>query len=600
MKKKLILFLTTLTGIISFIPVLSAQTNNPDYPDQKPVLVLVNQVGYNLEGEKIFVLQIRDTLKKEPDPDFRIMDVSGRLVFTGKLNYQGRVNERTDNDWGARYWSGNFSRLDTIGEYQVRLKIGTKEYYSYQFQIGHNIIFKKTILPAVHFFWYQRCGTAVPGLHLACHMDDAKIPGIKGGHINATGGWHNAGDFNKYADVSCRSVYSLIVLARNARKLGLNDSAYNKILDEGLWGAKFLYKMWQPGKGLIYQEVWNGYDYFGRPDLETDNIVGTDDDRPIRGSAPSSMTACALAAAARETGNETYRKAAENLWKTAVDSLPFDREEPWLKTSGGVPALSQDVTGRLIRRTADLLLADLELEALTQKPRYMKNAQSCAESLLKLQKENGLWPTDIYTKLCYQGIPPAALALYLKSHRNTSIANDILKALNLWVSRIDYLTSNPFNLIPWGKGIFFDPYLKNWGYYVGQNSQYLSNSWALYLIAPLLEDSNATTIASRQIDWILGSNPYGLCMMEGTGSFNSPFYLHRWAPDEARGSVPGAVVNGFTRVESGDTIDKPYFDLYRTPRRVSYHTSEPWEPHNAFFILAVSESVNALAKNKSK
>jgi len=342
--------------------------------------------------------------------------------------------------------------------------------------------------------------------------------------------------------------------------------------------------MWQPGKGIIFQEVWNSYDYWGIPDKETDNQIETADDRPFRGEGPSAMTAAALATAARLTGRRDYREAAEDLWQGAVKSASNYPEDVWVKTSGGFPDYGENVAGRLIRRTADLLLADLELEALTGKPRYSDNAKSCVELLVKEQKTDGLWPTDVYSRTVLEGVPPASLALYVRTHPGTPTSDLAIKALRLWTNRIIQLTKNPFGLIPWAEGVFFNPDIKN-SWYVGQNSQYLSNAWALYLSAPLVNEPAVASLADRQIDWILGVNPYGLSMMEGKGKFNSPFYLHRWGTNEIRGAVPGAVPNGFCRINSEK--DLPYYDLYNPSTKVSYHTSEPWEPHNAFYILAV-------------
>ena len=144
---------------------------------------------------------------------------------------------------------------------------------------------------------------------------------------------------------------------------------------------------------------------------------------------------------------------------------------------------------------------------------------------------------------------------------------------------------NPFGLLRWDDKHFFNPAGKNYCY-VGQNSQYLSNVWALHLASRVVDEPRAKPAADRLIDWVLGCNPYNLCMLEGFGSFNPPFYLHRFAPDEARGAVPGSVCNGFCLLPSGEDI--PWFDLLLPPRRVSFRTSEPWEPHNAFYLLALT------------
>jgi len=76
----------------------------------------------------------------------------------------------------------------------------------------------------------------------------------------------------------------------------------------------------------------------------------------------------------------------------------------------------------------------------------------------------------------------------------------------------------------------------------------------MYLAAPLLKQRRASQLADRQLDWVLGSNPYNLCMMEGQGSFNPPYYLHRWAPNEPRGAVPGAIPMDFAGNKPAKTV----------------------------------------------
>jgi hypothetical protein len=45
---------------------------------------------------------------------------------------------------------------------------------------------------AAKWFYYQRCGTEVPGFHKECHTEDVviKTDGVK---VDVSGGWHDAG-----------------------------------------------------------------------------------------------------------------------------------------------------------------------------------------------------------------------------------------------------------------------------------------------------------------------------------------------------------------------------------------------------------------------
>lgn len=563
----------------------------PATAGKAPVSVLVNQVGYDAVREKIFLVQVEESLPQQPALVFQLITETGRVVFAGGLVSRGRVNGGTPSDWGVRYWTGDFSQFQAVGTYRVRIQVGSEKYLSFPFHIGGEVIFAETMMPAVHFFGFQRCGYAVRGLHPACHMDDARIPAaLGGGHLDATGGWHDAGDFNKYTSLASPSVYALLASARGGSKQSLSDASRQEILNEGLWGADWLRKMWQPGKGIVYQDVWSGYDYFrGTPDKETDNRPGTADDRPVRGEGPNAMTAAALAAAARTTGRREYRDAAEDLWRGAVKSSSNYPEDAWVATCNGIPDLGEDTAGRMVRRTASLLLADLELEALTGEHQYTEDARSCVEFLVHEQKPDGLWPSDFYSHIVFDGVPPAALALYVQAHPGTGLATHVEKALQLWLHKKLALAANPFSLIQWSESAIFNPYVgKTW--YVGQNSQYLSEAWALYLVAGLLKDPRAGRLADHQLDWILGLNPYNLCLMEGQGTSNPPQYFPGWTPDRKCNTVPGAIPNGFCRPNARE--DRPWFDMRNPPEQVDWHTSEPWEPHNAFFILALAARVS--------
>jgi hypothetical protein len=116
---------------------------------------------------------------------------------------------------------------------------------------------------------------------------------------------------------------------------------------------------------------------------------------------------------------------------------------------------------------------------------------------------------------------------------------------------------------------------------------YLSQAWAGSLISGVIPEEKARLLplVSGCLGWVLGVNPFGICMMAGAGSVPLPLYHHRY--DSIRngkaGRVPGAICNGITRL--GIDLDLPYLDLEGN----SWRTNEPWLPHNAYFLLALSE-----------
>ena len=95
------------------------------------------------------------------------------------------------------HWAGDFSVFQAPGRYVAETVINNRTYYSPPFEIDDELLLAKTGDIACRFFYYQRCGTAIPGFHAACHLDDARL--YDGGHRDLTGGWHDAGDYNKYS-----------------------------------------------------------------------------------------------------------------------------------------------------------------------------------------------------------------------------------------------------------------------------------------------------------------------------------------------------------------------------------------------------------------
>jgi hypothetical protein len=552
-----------LAALLCFATLLGAEN-----PATAPVAVLVNQIGYDTGRTKTLVVQVRDPLTDAP-AWFELIDDRGQPRFRGELVPGGRIHEGSPSDWGANYWTGDFSRFEKPGKYRARVRVGAGVVESFPFRIGKRLLFAQTAEFAARFFYWQRCGYPIPGVHAACHLDDGMLEAkLGGGHRDVTGGWHDAGDYNKYNGYTPASVLALATLARSE---WMTAEARRQLLDEAVWGGEFIYKMWQPAKGILYNEVFSGWAWWGPPEKETDNLPGNADDRPIRGEGPNPMAAAAMAALARGTGVKKYREAAQDLWRGAAAAIK-DAPSP------------------------HLLLAALELHALTGERRYHEAARKQARALLQARDANGLWRPDIGE----HGIRPAALALYARAYAADEVSGNIRTALRRWVERSLALSENPFRLTPYAEGVFFRPYEEKNEWYVGQNTMYLSQAWALYLVGDLLREPRAGQLADRQLDWVLGVNPFNLCMMEGKGSFNLPLYHHAYTgnsrrklpgiPGQQRGAIPGAIPNGVARAEG--QWDKPFlfFGVITTlpPAPPPMHTTEPWLPHNAYYLQAMA------------
>jgi len=119
-------------------------------------------------------------------------------VLTGNLSAPV-----SNQDTGEQVATADFSSLHQPGEYYVKVAGAAR---SPAFRIAADIYNEPfRIVMAGMYLW--RCGTAVSFTyhgqtfaHDACHLEDAYLDFAGGGHVkrDGTGGWHDAGDFNKY------------------------------------------------------------------------------------------------------------------------------------------------------------------------------------------------------------------------------------------------------------------------------------------------------------------------------------------------------------------------------------------------------------------
>ncbi|GBU21990.1 hypothetical protein R80B4_01892 [Fibrobacteres bacterium R8-0-B4] len=142
-----------------------------------------------------------------------------------------------------------------------------------------------------------------------------------------------------------------------------------------------------------------------------------------------------------------------------------------------------------------------------------------------------------------------------------------------------------------GQARYFIPHDNETGYWwQGENAR-LASMAAAFAIGASVADSGVALwndtlfgLATAQLDWILGKNPFEICMMYGYGKNNYPFYKG----DAGIEHVRGGICNGITAKHSDENdIDwKPYSDgpdFYENWRWL-----EQWIPHNAWYLTAVS------------
>ncbi len=134
---------------------------------------------------------------------FTIIDVAtNRVILSG---VSGHSFVTAEIDTGGEILSMiDFSAVHTPGRYVIEVPgLGR----SASFAIGDRV-WNDSFRVVTRGMYLWRCGVAVdtvvngqPYHHDACHLDDGlldKVGGPAGTKISSTGGWHDAGDYNKY------------------------------------------------------------------------------------------------------------------------------------------------------------------------------------------------------------------------------------------------------------------------------------------------------------------------------------------------------------------------------------------------------------------
>ena len=513
---------------------------------------LVNQAGYDMGMPKRFTAQLNfpaDTVQ------FELVGEDGTVAYAAPMEARGRITGAYGNDWGANFWRGDFTAVDKPGRYRIRLTASGVTDLSWPFEIGRDTLWEKTARPAYRFFYYQRCGFEVPGFHKACHLDDSTNPEHTQ-QFNVAGGWHDAGDYNKYHNAPYAVALARAYVNQKPR-FDVQDNDHNgasDMLDEVLWGGEHVCRMILPD-GSVPGGITSGYGFWGPPELETDNKPLTGDERPLTPPASGGDPGAHLNAVAK-------------IARVAPNPAPYieaaERSLKWL----------QDKKGNLPAQFA----AAVDLYLATKDDKYAQLAKA-------LFPKVGL--EDVDAAEAYD-------AAFHEDHRE-----ELKKRLVERAEAALALADNPFGVYTFGpkdRPNFFGTPAKDKGWHVGTSSHLLEGANVVAQAYRYNPDPRYLVFVYDQFNWTLGCNPYDLSVMEGVGSLNAPSYHQRLTfAGVPRGAVPGSVVNGITWRDVSD--DRPYFDM-RGLDIPDFEPNECWLPHNANYINALVnlESARPAAK----
>lgn len=565
--------------------------------------LLINQVGYDCDGHKVALLQ--GAPHAEISGQLRLIRLAdGQILFEAPLQAAGQVP-----GWqGRAFWRADFSTFKEPGHYRLEAitTAGAMEppaiTRSPRFAIGTDLLSRTCLSDVVHYFKGQRTSGAFERAdrHARLYGSDQRRD-VRGGWFDASGDMSKYLSHLSYANYLNPQQTPMVVWALlKCRELlstrtdidGLN--LCKRLNDEALHGADFLCRM-QDESGFFYMTLFDKWS----KDPEQRELCAYATQQGLKSQdwqagfrQGGGLAIAALARAAREstTGDFDASRYAE----AASSGYLHLREHNLAYLDDGCENIIDDYCA---------LLAAVELTR-TLGQGWLGEARERAGKLCQRQhahpelghywgaNDDGSRP---YYHAAEAGLPVLALIEYLgiepDPERKARVKTVVQQALAAELA-LTAQAGNPFALArQFVKGVgeearisFFMPHHNESGYWwQGENARLASLAAMTFSAAKLLPQQRKPLLAfgQRQLDWILGQNPFNACMLAGHG-INNPSYTAGYP--NALGGICNGITAGFD--DEADVAFIP--EQYKERLDQNWRWGEQWIPHAAWFALAIS------------
>ncbi|TOF42332.1 chitobiase [Vibrio parahaemolyticus] len=575
------------------------------------MLLLTNHIGYERLGPKKAIIQTEQPHLSSYTAQL-ICATSEQTVATFAVEEQGKVA-----NWHQGYfYLIDFSSFTDSGDYFLQVE----DSRSSSFTVGEHILLNQTLSDVIHYFKSQRCGGVFD-------QQDRQVPVLNANQtVDVHGGWYDAsGDVSKYLSHLSYANYlnpqqTPMVVWNILKGLSLLEGSEDiaaftrtRLIEEALFGADFLVRM-QNEKGFFYMTVFDKWskDTAQREICAYETQLGHKfDDYQAGFRQGGGVAIAALAAASRlgvhgEYDQQKYRNAAENGY--------------WHLKEHNTQYLNDGEENIIDEYCA--LLASVELFKATKETRYLEESRLWAQRLVARQMSDAqiqhFWSANQdgsrpYFHAAEAGLPGIALCEYLAieddSVQTESVKCIVNRACEFEI-KISNKVTNPFGYPrQYVKGVneskrdaFFVAHNNESGYWwQGENARLGSLATMAYLAQPHIASQEIqqqlSVFAQDALNWIVGLNPYDMCMLDGHGR-NNPDYLPQYGFFNAKGGVCNGITGGFEDEE--DIAFNP--PAQKDDMLQNWRWGEQWIPHGAWYLLAImsqAQHISQLATSKN-
>jgi endoglucanase len=544
-------------------------------PNKQPAIV-VNQVGYLPQWQKVGL--IRQNTAVDPTP--KQLNTAKLINYDTKqeiavLSLKPAVIDANSADAIATI---DFSDFTKSGNYYLqagRLK-------SVPFKIGVDI-YQDSLTKLLRSYYLQRCGVAIddPLLnisHAICHLKDGII--AHGDRpepvtIDAVGGWHDGGSYNKYVATATVTIGRLLTLYEQNpnlfpdSQLNIPESGNSRsdLLDEMEFGLNWLLKM-QRGDGAVYRKVaGKTWELNLAPDEDSQArfVYGISTPETAKLAASMAIASRVFESVDPELSAK-YLTSANLAWQylqtqseMKVDWVPGD-------DGGSDKYLTSkfDLEASLTTDLDDRLWAAAELYITTGKANF---AEYFANNLESVE----------YTLFEWKNPAPLGMINYLQQKRQP-VSSELVYKIETKVKQRADLVLNKVNQSAYN--LASDRFI--WG----SNRMIAEEGITLVYAYQLTNDAKYLQAAILQLDYLLGRNHFNQTFITDIGT-NSVKNLSNLYTRAKQIKLPGLVVGGANATAQDHRVFRDQGQLSYADDQLAYATNGNATDYNASVISLI-------------
>jgi len=503
-------------------------------PGSEPEQISIDQVAYNSVGYLPGAPKIITIQAEAPKLRFSLVERgSDNVVLQGDC-----LGPEVDPDTSLRVFIADCSAIRTPGYYELRFE-GSPTTKSIRVS---PTAYDNAFCDVCHAMHLWRCGTTVSLKrgddnfgHAACHLNDGELSlsGVPGEHKDGVGGWHDAGDFNKYTLNAAFTVGVMLdaweQFGDRLRPLVLEIPESNNntpdYLDEIRWELEWILKMQAEDGSVFHKLSTQKFSKFMMPNEE----------KVTRYFSPAGTAATASFVAVLAKASRSFKSYdpvfAKTCLEAAVRSFAFLQQHPEEIT----PDLSAFKTGAYKSRDSGYRLwAAAEMWRSTGRREYLTDVETRIAALVQeSQLSGGL------VKANWQWSTPENLGLLAYLRSNLPGSDSRLQKL---VKQQALFTAD--HLVRTAKDHCYGRTLGN-DYHWGCNGSVALSAMNLMVAYELAEDERYKNGTLDVLNYLFGRNVYGRSFVTGLGA-DPPRFPHdcQCTADGIERPIPGYLVGG--------------------------------------------------------